>query len=79
MRSDPSSPSREPRRSEARRRKFTPEGRERLRAAALVNRPWEKTRGPISTIGKLISSQMGGSGNEPRNPAARCRRNLQES
>jgi hypothetical protein len=55
MRSDPSSLSREPRRSDRRRPKFSQEGLERLRAAAKANRPWEKTRGPITPLGKARS------------------------
>jgi hypothetical protein len=59
MTSDPSFPSREPRRSEIRPRKFSAESRERLRAAALANRPWEKTRGPITPEGKARCAQNG--------------------
>lgn len=59
MRSDLSSPSREPRRSDARRRKFSPEGLERLRAAALANRPWLRTRGPTSPDGKARAAKNG--------------------
>jgi hypothetical protein len=59
MRSRPSSPCREPHRSEPRRRRFSPEALERLRAAALADRPWEKTRGPITPQGKARSARNG--------------------
>jgi hypothetical protein len=59
MKSHPSSASREPRRGKRRHPKFSAEGLERLRAAALANRPWEKTRGPISPEGKARASRNG--------------------
>lgn len=56
---DPSSRCSELRRSEPRRKNFSPEGLERLRAAALATRPWLKSRGPSTPEGKLRSSQNG--------------------
>lgn len=69
----PSSPCRGPRRSERRRVKFSPEGLERLRAAALANRSWEKTRGPITPEGRARSAQNG----RYRQRAEKSRRELQ--
>jgi hypothetical protein len=59
MKSEVSSRSREPRQSDLRRRKFSAEGLERLRVAALANRPWEKACGPISPKGKRESAKNG--------------------
>lgn len=36
---------------------FTPEGLERLQAAALENKPWTRSTGPTSTAGKARSSR----------------------
>ena len=44
---------------ESRPRKHSVEGVERLRAAALANRPWERTRGPITPEGKARSRENG--------------------
>lgn len=54
-----------PRRVEAgrlnrsRRRSLTPEGRERLRQSALLNRPWEHSTGPRTPAGKAQSARNG--------------------
>ena len=40
------------RRNRCLRRGLTPEGRERLRQTALANRPWERSTGPKSAVGK---------------------------
>ena len=54
-----------PRRVEAGRRNWslrgplTPQGRERLRQAALANRPWEKSTGPRTLEGKARSAANG--------------------
>ena len=39
--------------------KFSPEGLERLRAAALANRPWTRARGPTSAVGRAHSAANG--------------------
>src|SRR4051794_25828876 len=55
----------DPRRVEAGRRNwargkgFTPEGIERLRLAALANRPWEHSTGPRTASGKAKSARNG--------------------
>jgi hypothetical protein len=59
MRSGPSSRCHEPPRDDVSRRKLSTESRERLRAAALANQPWTKTRGPVSTQGKKKSAANG--------------------
>jgi hypothetical protein len=59
MRSRESYASREPRRPEAGRRRFSAESRQRLRDLATAARPWEKTRGPISQEGKARSAYNG--------------------
>jgi hypothetical protein len=41
------------------RKGLTPEGRERLRAAALAQRPWERSTGPRTPEGKARSSANG--------------------
>jgi hypothetical protein len=38
---------------------LTPEGRERLRAAALVNKPWAKATGPRTPAGKAAAAANG--------------------
>jgi hypothetical protein len=38
---------------------LTPEGRERLRQAALKNRPWENSTGPRTPEGKAKVAQNG--------------------
>ena len=43
----------------AKRRGFTPEGLDRLRAAALANRPWEHATGPRTAEGKSRSAANG--------------------
>jgi hypothetical protein len=40
----------------AKRRGLTPEGRERLRQAALVGRPWQHATGPRTPEGKATSA-----------------------
>jgi hypothetical protein len=40
-------------------RGLTPEGRERLRQAALKNQPWRKTTGPRTPEGKARSAANG--------------------
>ncbi len=55
---DTSSRSRGPGASEPK-RKFSAEGLERLRAAALANRPWTKARGPVTPQGKERSARNG--------------------
>lgn len=54
-----SSASRGPARRDAGSKKFSDEGRERLRAAALTNRPWAHSRGPVTAEGKARSAQNG--------------------
>jgi hypothetical protein len=41
------------------RKGLTPDGRERLRAAALANRPWLHSSGPKTTEGKRASAANG--------------------
>lgn len=41
------------------RKGLTPEGRERLRQAALANRPWEHATGPRTAEGKARSARNG--------------------
>jgi hypothetical protein len=43
----------------AKRRGLTPEGRERLRQAALTNQPWKFATGPRSAAGKLKAAANG--------------------
>lgn len=38
-------------------RKITPEGRKRLRAAAMATRPWEKSTGPRTPEGKAKAAR----------------------
>jgi hypothetical protein len=38
---------------------LSPEGRERLRQAALANRPWEKSTGPKTAAGKAVVADNG--------------------
>ena len=38
---------------------LSPEGRERLRQAALANRPWEKSTGPTTPAGKAVVADNG--------------------
>jgi hypothetical protein len=45
------------RRNLAKRRPLTEEGRERLRAAARRNRPWERSTGPRTDAGKAAASK----------------------
>ena len=45
------------RRDRRKRGHITPEGRERLRAAALAGRPWALSTGPRTDSGKKISSR----------------------
>lgn len=47
------------RRNRCKRGPLTDEGRERLRAAARENRPWEHSTGPRTEMGKLIVSSNG--------------------
>ena len=47
------------RRNRAKWRGFTPEGLERLRAAALASRPWEHATGPRTAEGKRRSAANG--------------------
>jgi hypothetical protein len=60
-----STPSPNPRRVAAgrlnrqKRRGLTPEGRERLRRAALAGRPWLHARGPTTPQGKARSAENG--------------------
>ncbi len=44
------------RRNWAKRGPLTPAGRERLRRAALRNRPWERSTGPVTDEGKARSA-----------------------
>ena len=59
------SPSDDPQRSEPSNRRrprscqFSPEGLERLRAAAKATRPWERSCGPRTAAGKARSAQNG--------------------
>lgn len=54
-----------PRRSEvakgnrAKRHGITEEGRQRLRKAAVANKPWERSTGPKSLWGKYLSARNG--------------------
>jgi hypothetical protein len=43
----------------AKRKGLTPEGRERLRQAALRNRPWRFSTGPQTTAGKAAAARNG--------------------
>ena len=45
--------------SAAKRRGLSDAGREKLRQAALANRPWEHSTGPKTIAGKAISSAKG--------------------
>ncbi len=56
---NPSSASHALARREARPKQYTDESRERLRAAVRANRPWEKTRGPVTAEGKARSARNG--------------------
>jgi hypothetical protein len=58
------------------RRGLTPEGRERLRQAALAGRPWLHATGPKTAAGKARAAENGkrGQGNSP--PAREVRRQL---
>ncbi len=47
------------RRNGARRGPLTPEGRERLRRAALAGRPWEASTGPRTAAGKARAAGNG--------------------
>jgi hypothetical protein len=47
------------RRNRSKRRGLTPEGRERLRRAALAHRPWEHATGPRTAAGKARSAANG--------------------
>jgi hypothetical protein len=47
------------RRNRARRGPLTPEGREKLRQAALRNRPWEHSTGPRTPAGRAQSARNG--------------------
>ena len=47
------------RRNRLKRQGFTPEGRERLRRAALAHRPWEHATGPRTAAGKARSAANG--------------------
>lgn len=43
----------------AKRKGLTAEGRERLRRAALANRPWEHSTGPTTAAGKVQAAANG--------------------
>jgi hypothetical protein len=47
------------RRNRAKWRGFTPDGLEKLRAAAMINQPWRYTTGPRTAAGKARSAQNG--------------------
>jgi hypothetical protein len=47
---------------------LTPEGRHRLREAALANRPWEHATGPRTAEGKARSAANGLAGQQPAFP-----------
>ena len=47
------------RKNRSKRQGLTPEGRERLRRAALLHRPWEHATGPRSAAGKARSAANG--------------------
>ena len=53
------------RRNRQKRGPLTPEGREKLRQAALKNRPWEKSTGPRTAEGKARSAANGQKGRQP--------------
>jgi len=62
MPANPSSRTPDPRRSEINRRnrqkwRMTPEGRARVRAAALLHKPWERSTGPRTAEGKARSAR----------------------
>jgi hypothetical protein len=61
------------RRNRALRRGLTPEGRERLRAAALENEPWVHATGPRTAAGKAKAAANG----QWRQAGALSRRQLQ--
>ena len=70
MSATPSSRTPDPRRSEINRRNrqkwrgMSPEGKARVRAAALVHRPWERSTGPRTAEGKARSARNGRLGRE---------------
>jgi hypothetical protein len=55
---------------------LTPEGRRRLREAALANRPWDHATGPRTAVGKARSAANGAAGRGPR-PNRDFRRELE--
>lgn len=65
------------RRNRARRGELTPEGRERLRQAALRSRPWEYSR-PISPEGKDVSQELRELELMLITPAVQLRRSVKE-
>jgi hypothetical protein len=70
MQASPSSRIPDPRRSEINRRNrqhwrgMTPEGKARVRAAILANRPWEQSTGPRTAEGKARTARNGRLGRE---------------
>jgi hypothetical protein len=54
-----SSRCREPQSVDGGRGRFSPQGLERLRATALANRPWTKTKGPTSPEGRARAALNG--------------------
>jgi hypothetical protein len=59
----------------AKRRGLTPEGRERLRLAALVGKPWRHATGPRTAVGKARAAANG----KVRQKGARSVREIRRS
>src|SRR5271156_3172549 len=72
----PSSRTPDPRRSEINKlnrqkwRGLSPEGREKVRATTLANRPWEKSTGPRTPEGKARSARNSRAGQEGKSARA---------
>jgi hypothetical protein len=57
---------------------FTAAGLERLRQAALANRPWERSTGPRTAVGKAVAARNGKSRQRGECSEREVRRSLGE-